>query len=143
MNIAFENLSFDPNNVKWHYNVSIWEHPSNILPLRGYWVYNNASTPIFQKLNYKDMAGPYVPPSMTLKSGWNQIGHTSTKYMPVSSALVSIEGKYSHLLTYSPGEGWKMYIVGNPALQQFNFFEPGKGYWIFMTQDATYAAVDI
>jgi S-layer protein (TIGR01567 family) len=143
VNIAFENLSFDQNNVKWHYNVSIWEHPSNILPLRGYWVYDNASTPIFQKLNYKDMAGPYVPPSMTLKSGWNLIGHTSTKYMPVSSALVSIEGKYSHLLTYSPEEGWKMYIVGNPTLQQFNAFEPGKGYWIFMTQDATYAAVEI
>jgi hypothetical protein len=36
-----------------------------------------------------------------------------------------------------------MYIVGNPSLQQFNDLESGRGYWIFMTEDATYAAVDI
>ncbi len=140
---AFDNLSLDANNVKWYYNTSAWEHPSSIQPLRGYWVYNNASAQIFQRLNYKPMAGPNVPPSMTLKAGWNLIGHTSTGNMSVSSALISIEGKYSHLLTYSPGEGWKMYIVGNQNFQQFNSFEPGRGYWIFMTQDATYAAVDI
>ncbi len=142
---AFSNLSTDPYNVKWYYNASInaWERPSNISPLRGYWVYNNASTQVTQKLWYKSMTGPNVPPSMVLKAGWNLIGHTSTSAMPVASALVSIEGKYSHLLTYDPIKGWKMYIVGNPALQQFNIFEPGRGYWIFMTQDATYAAVDI
>jgi hypothetical protein len=106
-------------------------------------VFNNASTPIFQKLNYRNMSGPNVPPSMALKSGWNLIGHTSTQSMPVESALISIKGKYSHLLTYSPSEGWKMYIVGNPYLQQFSAFESGKGYWIFMIEDATYAAVDI
>ncbi len=143
VNTAFENLSLDPNNIKWLFNGSAWEHPSNIIPLRGYWVFNNASTPIFQKLNYTNMSGPNVPPSMTLKSGWNLIGHTSTQSMSVESALISIKGKYSHLLTYSPSEGWKMYIVGNPYLQQFSAFEPGKGYWIFMTEDATYAAVEI
>ncbi|MCZ7397948.1 MAG: S-layer protein domain-containing protein, partial [Candidatus Methanoperedens sp.] len=143
IDVAFDNLSLDSNNVKWFYNVSAWEHTSNILPLRGYWVFNNASTSIFQKLNYKNMSGPNVPPSMTLKAGWNLIGHTSTQFMPVESALISIKGKYSHLLMYSPSGGWKMYIVGNPNLQQFNALEPGKGYWIFMTEDSTYAAVDI
>lgn len=145
VDIAFGNLSLDNNNIKWFYNTSIsnWEHPSHILPLRGYWVYNNASTVVTQNLTYKAMAGPNVPPSMMLKAGWNLIGHTSTESMPLSSALISINGKYSHLLTYSPGSGWKMYIVGNPALQEFNVLEPGRGYWIFMTQDATYAAVDL
>ncbi len=145
VNIAFNNLSLDANNIKWYYNAStnVWEHPSDIMPLRGYWVYNNASSQVYQKLWFKNMAGPNVPPSMLLKAGWNLIGHTSQDYIPVQSALISIDGKYSHLLTYSPAEGWKMYIVGNPSLQQFNVFEPGRGYWIFMTQDATYAAVDV
>jgi hypothetical protein len=89
------------------------------------------------------MSGPNIPPSMVLKAGWNLIGHTAIEPMPVESALISIDGKYSHILTYDPIQGWKMYIVGNPALQQFNVFEPGRGYWIFMTQDATYAAVSI
>ncbi len=143
--IVFSNLSLDANNIKWYYRASKneWEHPSDIMPLRGYWVYNNASSQIPQQLNYKNRKGASVSPSMLLKEGWNLIGHTSTQPMSVSSALVSIEGKYSHLLSYSPSEGWKMYIVGNPALQQFSTFEPGRGYWIFMTKDATYAAVDI
>ncbi|MCZ7358423.1 MAG: S-layer protein domain-containing protein [Candidatus Methanoperedens sp.] len=145
VDVAFANLSLDPFNIKWYYNTSTnaWENPSKITPLRGYWVYNNASNQSYQKLSYKNMAGPNVPPSMLLRAGWNLIGHTSTGNMPVQSALISIDGKYSHLLTYSPDEGWKMYIVGNPSLQEFNVFEPGRGYWIFMTQDATYAAVDI
>jgi hypothetical protein len=145
VDIALSNLSLDANNVKWYYNASTnaWEHPSSITLLRGYWVNNNASAQVLQKLWFKNMAGPNVPPSMTLKAGWNLIGHTSQDYMPVQSALISIDGKYSHLLAYSPVEGWKIYIVGNPSLQQFNVFEPGRGYWIFMTQDATYAAVDV
>jgi len=145
VDIALNNLSLDLNNVKWYYNTTTnaWEHPSNIMPLRGYWVYNNASSIIMQKLKYKSMAGPNVPPSMLLKAGWNLIGHTSTQAMPVSSALISIDGKYSHLLIYDPIKGWRFYIVGNPSLQQFDAFEPGRGYWIFLTQDATYAAVDV
>ncbi len=145
VNIAFENLSFDDNNVKWYYNASTneWEHPSNILPLRSYWVYNNASYTIFQKLTYKNMSGPNLPPSMKLNVGWNLVGHTSNNSMSVESALISIKGKYSNLLTYSPLEGWKFYIVGNPSLQQFNTFEPGRGYWIFMIENATYAGVTI
>jgi hypothetical protein len=145
VDVAFANLSLDPYNIKWYYNASTnaWENPSKITPLRGYWVYNNASNQTYQELSYKNMTGPNVPPSMLLRAGWNLIGHTSTGNMPVQSALISIDGKYSHLLSYSPDEGWKMYIVGNPSLQEFNDFEPGRGYWIFMTQDATYAAVGI
>ncbi len=145
VDIAFDSLNLDTNNVKWYFNATInaWEHPSSIMPLRGYWLYNNASYQVFQKLNFKNMAGPNLPPSMLLKAGWNLIGHTSTQAMPVSSALISIDGKYSHLLTYDPIKGWRFYIVGNPSLQQFDAFEHGRGYWIFMTQDATYAAVDV
>ncbi|MCG2759266.1 MAG: hypothetical protein L6263_12660 [Desulfobacteraceae bacterium] len=145
VDIVLNNLSLDANNVKWYYNASsnAWEHPSNIMPLRGYWVYSNVSSKIIQKLKYKNMAGPNVPPSMLMKAGWNLIGHTSTEAMQVKSALISIDGKYSHLLTYDLIKGWRFYIVGNPSLQQFDAFEPGRGYWIFMTQDATYAAVDV
>jgi S-layer protein (TIGR01567 family) len=147
VDISFDNLSHNVNNVKWFYDIFLnngsWRHPTNILPLQGYWVYNNASTPVYQKLLYKSMPGPNLPPSELLKAGWNLIGHSSTQSMPVESALISIKGKYSHLLSYSPEEGWKMYIVGNPSLQQFNDLESGRGYWIFMTEDATYAAVDI
>jgi S-layer protein (TIGR01567 family) len=147
VDVAFDNLSLDGNDLKWYYNaINItWEHPSDITPLKGYWVYNNASYPVFQKLSFKNMSGPNVPPSMTLKAGWNLIGHTATDPIPVQSALRSIDGKYSHLLTYDPVQGWKMYIVGNPdpAFQQFNVLERGRGYWIFMTQDSTYAAVSV
>ncbi len=147
VDISFDNLSSDMNNVKWFYdiseNISTWGHPNNILPLNGYWVYNNASSVVLQKLMFKNMSGPNVPPSTVLKAGWNLIGHTAIEPMPVESALISINGKYSHILTYDPIQGWKMYIVGNPSLQQFNVFEPGRGYWIFMTQDATYAAVSV
>jgi S-layer protein (TIGR01567 family) len=148
VDITFEKLSHDVLNIKWLYdtrtsNISFWRHPNNIMPLEGYWVYNNASSVIFQKLNFKNITGPNLPPSMILKAGWNLIGHTSTQVMPVSSALISINGKYSNLLTYDPTEGWRYYIVGTPSLQQFDVFEPGRGYWIFMTQDATYAAVDV
>ena len=142
LDVAFVNLSLDTNNVKWQFN-GMWNHPFEIEPLIGYWVYNNASSSVSQKLDYKNMSGPNVPPSINLMSGWNLIGHTSTSSTQVSSALVSIDGKYSHLLSYSPNDGWKMYIVGNPSLQQFTTFEPGNGYWIFMTQDATYAAVEV
>lgn len=88
------------------------------------------------------MSGP-ISPYISLNSGWNLIGHTSTSPISVSSALVSIDGKYSHLLSYSSKDGWKMYLNGNPSLQEFTSLEPGKGYWIFMTQNATYSAVEV
>ncbi|WP_148039285.1 beta strand repeat-containing protein [Methanohalophilus portucalensis] len=145
-----------------------WIYPENIEPCRGYWVFSESSgiDSVNLKFEYMpvDDSVSKAPPTQSLAEGWNMIGHTSTSEMPVIFALESLEDisyetgfsyyayspqesisvtpYYSNLLMYSDGR-WDRYA--NFEFFNFNDFEymnPGDGYWIFMKENKTYAAID-
>jgi hypothetical protein len=128
----------------WYYNAAAmnWSTPENIVPCRGYWVYSTTVDSVNLQFEYMPVDGsvPKIPPTQDLVEGWNLIGHTSADDINVTTSLSSITGSYSNLLKYSGSAGWERYI--NEELQDFTQMSEGEGYWIFMTEDKTYAAID-
>jgi hypothetical protein len=100
----------------------------------GYWV---------------DMSGPAslavsgirpVESSLSLCEGWNLIGYPSGAVKPVTEVLAGIEGKYDLVYGYDAadtGDPWKRYDPNAPFGNDLEDLEPGYGYWIHMTQNAT------
>ncbi|MBN2517307.1 MAG: hypothetical protein JXB14_00520, partial [Candidatus Altiarchaeota archaeon] len=135
---------FEADDVLLNYTAAagIWQlisavMPADIKPLYGYWAYSINDETIL--LAYDQ--GQIVPPQLDLTAGWNLIGHGSRTSMPVEDALFSIDSKYAFVLRYTGGS-WEIYSAsGFP--QQFTNMNPVEGYWIFMTQDGTYAAPGI
>jgi hypothetical protein len=161
--------AFGDNSTVIYWNGNCWEFPKTIEPCKGYWVYSPEACEI--NVKFKPMpissASPDVPASLNLASGWQMIGHTSTVPVEWSTTLSSLRGslngyKYSNLVTYSQDEGWGgiipdtdyyIILVGEnetsfngtgPAslLQTDGYMAPGQGYWIFMTENGTYASIE-
>ena len=78
-------------------------------------------------------------PQCDVEPGWNLI--SVPVQLPGSSldvALQSIAGYYSSVWTYDATESeWERYIVNGPSfLNNLETVEPGKGYWVQMTEPA-------
>ena len=105
--------------------------------LDGYWV--NVTAPVDIPLTYKK--GYDVPPSKALKGGaWNAIGFSATTLYPASAALKSVETYWTTVI------GWdaEAQTFESAIIKGFNDDEmmyPGKGYWLWVTQDCTLAAL--
>ena len=80
-----------------------------------------------------------TPPmtAISLKAGWNLVGYNSQAPMPLEDYLSSIEDKSSCIWTYdSEREEWLRYNLSLPAfLNNLEFLEQGKGYWIHIKED--------
>lgn len=79
--------------------------------------------------------------SLKLKAGWNAFGWPYPEARSVQSALSSLTfGKdYSRLCYFdSQSKSFRDYF-NNPELNQFNSFEPGGAYYIYLLQEQTIA----
>ena len=87
----------------------------------GYWVYTDTATVIkgHGKLISEPNGMPTIPPSRTLVSGWNLIGHYGLNAQLIEDALYSLVNKGSESKTWSaiyPSDSGNM--------------ESGQGYWL-------------
>jgi len=133
------------SNYVYFYNADTgnFEEPVDIEPCYGYWVLNETSDQTIL-LDFKDFDFQDLPSTIELKQGWNLIGHTSAQEMDVSEALISIDGKYSTVLSYT-GSSWEVYISGtdNSGSGRFSTMESNSGYWVYVTEDCMYSAVSL
>ena len=67
-----------------------------------------------------------------LEPGWNLVGYNSQTAKPVAESMSSIAGKYNSIWTYDAHAGlWLRYVVnGQSFLNDLEFMQPGRGYWI-------------
>ena len=79
--------------------------------------------------------------SVTLGPGWNLVGYNSQTAKPVAEAVLSIEGKYNSVWTYDAHAGqWLRYIPGGQSfLNDLEFMQPGRGYWIDVKERCVWA----
>ncbi|HEY9121663.1 MAG TPA: carboxypeptidase-like regulatory domain-containing protein [Brevefilum sp.] len=116
-------------------NDPVFNDFSTINNARGYWVKMSA-------LDTLSLTGTHpLTTAIPLQAGWNLIGYPSVTKKEVGTALSSIIGKYSLVQQYKASDTsdpWKIYNPSAPSsLNDLKELEPGFGYWIYMTQDAT------
>jgi hypothetical protein len=84
---------------------------------------------------------PASSTNITLKTGWNLIGYPSQTTRAVADALNSIAGKWTKVYTYNAfddSDPWKINDTSLPPfLNDLTQMEPGRAYWLYVTQDCT------
>ena len=105
--------------------------------LDGYWVY--ATAPVDIPLTYR--GGRSVPPSKPLKGGaWNAIGFSATTSYSASATLKSVEAYWTTVIGWDAStQTFESAII--KGVNDDEKMYPGKGYWLWVTQDCTLAAL--
>lgn len=82
------------------------------------------------------VSGTMTTNSVSLQVGWNLVAYPSDYQIPLPEALQSIDGKYEEVWAFdSITQKWQSFIPGQPSLlNDLKVMEPGKAYWIKMTQ---------
>ncbi|MEZ4869924.1 MAG: FG-GAP-like repeat-containing protein [Caldilineaceae bacterium] len=101
--------------------------------------YNVVSAAIKGPGLYALMSSIEIP---LMNAGWNNFAYTVQGQRAVSSALASIDDKYSVVFGYDSAaenaDSWRVYGPKAPAwVNDLTAFEFGKGYWIYATEPIT------
>ena len=99
----------------------------------GYWIY------VIGDAQW-EVSGDLLPDDTPLELcvGYNLISYLPDEPLSVPTALASIAGEYSAVLSFDPLAGAKSYYPDlPPALNSLKVMEPGRGYWIYMTSADT------
>jgi hypothetical protein len=75
---------------------------------------------------------------LALAAGWNLVSYLPRSSLPVTSALASIEGKYTAVQGFNLS-AQSFYPDLDPGLNTLQMMRPGQGYWIRTTQAVTLA----
>jgi len=81
---------------------------------------------------------------LTLHQGWNLIGWPFTNEKSIANALSNLKFgiDYDQVSTIEPGTGKQLDYYGNPVVNAFDNFKPGKGYYIYCLKDNVTAIID-
>ena len=109
--------------------------------LDGYWVYTTEDYDI--PLAYK--SGMFVPPTKELVGGaWNAIGFSATKPYTAEATLKSVDAYWVTAIGWNATAGergaFEDPIINDINSQSVEMY-PGKGYWLFVTENCTLAAL--
>ena len=124
--------NYDPATGGWNtYNPSL--EVNDLTAMRdgkGYWVNMAASDTLdLSTLGTELPEPPQVPPTYSVVVGWNLIGFKSTTPKAASDYLSAISGQYTMIYGFANDA----YFV----VQRSQDLEPGKGYWIAVTESGT------
>ncbi|MDN7023607.1 hypothetical protein FGU65_01615 [Methanoculleus sp. FWC-SCC1] len=114
---------------------------SAIKPLDGYWIYANASTSVGLVFAGGSMT---APPSKALSQGWNAVGFSSTVPVSARDAFSSVAAAWINAIGWDAGlKEYNLAIVngGSGLCSDGRLLEPGRGYWLFMTDGGELAAL--
>lgn len=97
----------------------------------GYYLRLNASSTV-------EIDGVYInKTNISLKGGWNMIGYPSNSTKGISTALSSIDGKWTMLFGLY-NNTWTMEDPKTPPFPwEIKNLTPGRGYWINISEDTT------
>lgn len=105
---------------------------NEVKPGAGYWVMMNAPSSL-------SIQGERLATSIPLDTGWNLVGYDSLTTKTLAEALSSIAGSYESVWTYDAVYGeWQSHSVdAQDSPNDLETMDPGKGYWINMSQPGT------
>ena len=81
--------------------------------------------------------GTFSTNSIHLKAGWNLVAYRLIETVELMDAIEPILDKLNSIWHYDTQEGrWIFYDKnGLPFLNRLQFIEPGKAYWVYVTED--------
>jgi glucose/arabinose dehydrogenase len=95
---------------------------SQMVTGRGYWIYMKENANL-------SISGRAAPTNVAIKQNWNLVGYNSKTPVPVSEATASLGDKITVVYGYNPSTN---------SYEEAQTFQPGKGYWMLSTSDATW-----
>jgi PKD repeat protein len=110
-------------------------------PLDGVWIYANRTYSI--PLTYA-ADGPTLPPEKNLAKGWNAIGFSGTEPRSAATSLLSLGDNWTTLIgfdTQAQEYGVSILRGATGRHGEERPMQPLQGYWIYMTDAETLAAI--
>jgi DMSO/TMAO reductase YedYZ molybdopterin-dependent catalytic subunit len=110
-------------------------------PLDGVWVYANETCTV--PLTFAP-ARPETPPTKDLGEGWNAIGFTDTVPESAANTLLSLGDHWTTLIGFDAGsQEYEVSIIRGATGRhgEERTMEPMQGYWVYMTDADTLAAI--
>ncbi len=141
---VFDGVETDGRPVLYYNGTDQWEAMSReeaFRPLDGIWIFANGTYEI--PLAFA-AASNSPPPTKYLDAGWNAIGFTDTVPAPAATTLRSVETTWVTLF------GWKTneqaydvsFIRGDTGRHsEMRELSPFRGYWLYMNDADTLAAI--
>ena len=118
----------------YYWDGSMWRQLSTTLDT----YHNVASAGVQGPGLYALMASAEIP---LQRAGWNLVSYPMQTALPVTQALLSINGTYSTVYGYlpeAPAHPWKVYDTAAPGwVNDLQTLEFGRGYWINVTRPIT------
>jgi len=109
--------------------------------LDGYWVYSTEAMTV--KLNFS--TNPVMAPaSKALSPGWNAIGYSDLTPLSANDSLISVEDNWVYVVGYdAENQNYQPALVNGlkGAQGENQKLFPTEGYWLFMREDGTLAAI--
>jgi len=114
-----------------------------IMPLEGIWIYSEEAIelhPVF------DTNPRQVPPSKQLSSGWNAVGYSDFSPTSASSALTSVESKWTTLISFdAETQTYETSIINNAPSEdphsELREMFLWKGYWLYLSGPGELSAI--
>ncbi|PKL61567.1 MAG: hypothetical protein CVV31_10860 [Methanomicrobiales archaeon HGW-Methanomicrobiales-2] len=110
-------------------------------PIDGVWIYSNEACTV--PLTFAP-GGPDLPPAKNLGKGWNAIGFTDTEPTSAASTLLSLGNHWTTLIGFDAEEQkYDVSIIRGDSNSHSDerTMEPMRGYWVYMTEADTLAAI--
>ncbi|GLI47112.1 fasciclin domain-containing protein [Methanoculleus bourgensis] len=109
--------------------------------LDGYWVYSNGTATVRLTFSTDPVT---APASKTLSPGWNAIGYSDLTPSTANETLTSVEDGWVYVVGYdAQNQNYRPALINDQmgARGENQRLFPTEGYWLFMREDGTLAAI--
>ena len=110
---------------------------SPIKPLDAIWVYSRVTDTV--SLTY-DSDPLQTPPTKELRKGWNAIGFTGVEPLEAKFTLLSVQDKWINCLGFNEEKQQYDSMIIKGRNDDARLY-PYSGYWLFMSDNGTLAAI--
>jgi len=126
--------SYDPFQQYWTQVMS----DTVIEPLYGYWIYATSTTNVPLQFRNDPVA---IPPSRNLPNGWSLIGFTGTTPATAKDTMSSVRNGWVYVHSWNAANQQWEPMIANGGQYENSFMYPTLGYWVFMDEPGTLAAI--
>lgn len=117
---------------------------TKVKPLDGFWVYSDTTGLPVPLVFNNDPLTP--PPTKNLVVGWNAIGFSDLTPASARDTMNSVQDQWARLISYDATlQRYEVSIanIDSGTHGNSNLMYPAKGYWVFMRDPGTLAAIGV